>query len=74
LDDGWFLVTMDDSRPFASQPATRHNRGYDLAFADGHAERYKLRDSESLRLGIEVGQFGSGNTDWLRLKDVTTVR
>jgi prepilin-type N-terminal cleavage/methylation domain-containing protein/prepilin-type processing-associated H-X9-DG protein len=74
LDDGWFLVTMDDSRPFASQPATRHNRGYDLAFADGHAERYKLRDPESLRLGIEVGQFGSGNTDWLRLKDVTTVR
>jgi prepilin-type N-terminal cleavage/methylation domain-containing protein/prepilin-type processing-associated H-X9-DG protein len=74
LDDGWFLVTMDDKSPFASQPATRHTSGYDLAFADGHAEHYKLRDPESHRLGFEMGQFSPANTDWLRLKDVTTVR
>jgi prepilin-type N-terminal cleavage/methylation domain-containing protein len=73
LDDGWFLVTMDDSRPFASQPATRHSRGYDLTFADCHLERYRIRDPESQRLGFEVGQFSPANTDWLRLKDATTV-
>ena len=38
IDDGWFLVTMDDSQPFASAPATRHRHTYDLSFADGHAE------------------------------------
>ena len=44
IDDGWFLVTMDDSRPFASYPATRHQRAYGLNFADGHVESKKLRE------------------------------
>ena len=38
IDDAWFLVTMDDSGPFASFPATRHAGSYGLNFADGHAE------------------------------------
>ncbi|MCX6927014.1 MAG: prepilin-type N-terminal cleavage/methylation domain-containing protein, partial [Verrucomicrobia bacterium] len=38
IDDAWFLVTMDDSCPFASFPTTRHERSYGLNFADGHAE------------------------------------
>jgi hypothetical protein len=38
INDAWFLVTMDDSRPFASFPATRHGLAYDLSFADGHIE------------------------------------
>jgi prepilin-type N-terminal cleavage/methylation domain-containing protein/prepilin-type processing-associated H-X9-DG protein len=74
IDDAWFLVTMDDSRPFASAPATRHGHTYDLAFADGHAEAYKLRDPESLRLGYDAGQISPMNSDWLRLKAVTTIR
>jgi prepilin-type processing-associated H-X9-DG protein len=73
VDDGWFLVTMDDSRPFASQPATRHSQGYDLAFADGHVERSKLLDPASQRFGSEGGQFSPFNGDWLRLKDKTTI-
>jgi prepilin-type N-terminal cleavage/methylation domain-containing protein/prepilin-type processing-associated H-X9-DG protein len=74
LDDGWFLVTMDDSRPFASAPAIRHGHSYDLAFADGHAESYKLTDPESLRMTSDLGQISPRNTDWLRLRDVTTIR
>jgi prepilin-type N-terminal cleavage/methylation domain-containing protein/prepilin-type processing-associated H-X9-DG protein len=74
LDDAWFLVTMDDSRPFASAPATRHGQSYDLAFADGHAEAYNLRDPESLSLGVDPRQVSPMNSDWLRLKAVTTVR
>ena len=27
IDDGWFWVTMDDTKPFASSPATRHQHG-----------------------------------------------
>ena len=71
IDDAWFLVTMDDSRPFASFPATRHERTYGLNFADGHAEFYKLRDPKTL--GAET-QVGANNTDWQRLKQVTTIR
>ena len=71
IDDAWFLVTMDDSRPFASCPATRHDHGYGLNFADGHAEMYKLRDSPTA--GTET-QVSPKNLDWQRLKQVTTVK
>jgi prepilin-type N-terminal cleavage/methylation domain-containing protein len=76
IDDGWFLVTMDDSRPFASYPATRHEKGYALNFADGHAETFKLRDPGSgvLDAGAGAGSIGYRNLDWLRLKEITTTR
>jgi hypothetical protein len=72
IDDGWFLVTMDDSQPFASFPATRHHQGYSLNFADGHAQVFKLRDANTQ---FPVRQGGSAkNSDWLRLKQVTTTK
>ena len=72
IDDGYFLVTMDDSQPFASHPALRHQRGFALNFVDGHAEVWKLRDPSST-LGDAVGQVSAKNSDWLRLKQATTV-
>ncbi len=71
IDDGWFLVTMDDSKPFASAPATRHQEGYMLNFADGHAELYKLRTAAAKLLEAQIAPY---NPDWLRLKQITTVR
>ena len=70
IDDGWFLVTMNDRQPFASFPATRHQRAYGLSFADGHAEVYKLRDPNTQ---FASGQISPENSDWQRLKQVTTV-
>jgi hypothetical protein len=71
IDDAWFLVTMDDSRPFASFPGARHERSYGLNFADGHAEFYKLRDPKTLGVGADVSAY---NSDWQRLKQVTTIK
>jgi type II secretory pathway pseudopilin PulG len=71
IDDAWFLVTMDDSRPFASLPATRHQRSYGLNFGDGHAELCRLRDSN---LDPTDGQTSLANSDWQRLKQITTIR
>ena len=71
IDDGWFLVTMDDSRPFASLPATRHQNGYGLNFTDGHSENYRLRDPNSR---IPMAQANPENSDWIRLKQVTTTK
>ena len=70
IDDGWFLVTMNDAYPFASFPADRHERGYCLNFGDAHTETYKLRDPNT-QWSKEIM---SNNTDWLRLKQVTTGR
>lgn len=74
INDGWFEVTMDDSRPFASFPAMRHQRGYCLNFADGHAELYKLRDSSTQLPSNSQTAVSASNSDWLRLKQITTVR
>ena len=30
IDDAWWLVTMNNSQPFASFPATRHSQGYNF--------------------------------------------
>lgn len=69
IDDGWFLVTMDDSRPFAEYPTTRHQGGYAINFADGHAEVYRLRGQPE-----RSGATSPQDADWLRLKQVTTTR
>jgi len=71
IDDGWFLVTMDDTQPFASFPATRHERSYGLTFGDGHTEFYKLRDPKTQ---LPNAQTSRDNSDWQRLKQVTTTR
>jgi len=73
IDDGWFLVTMDDTRPFASFPATRHDRAYDLCFADAHVATSKLLDPRSL-FGAASPQYSALNLDWIRLKQITTVK
>jgi prepilin-type processing-associated H-X9-DG protein len=74
LDDGFFLVTMNNSEPFASFPALRHRHGYNLNFADGHVEYYALRDPSTQLPGKggASAQIPAGNTDWTRLKQVTT--
>lgn len=74
IDDGCFLVTMDDSEPFACFPAARHQQGYGLNFADGHAEVHPLRDPTSQRLETSAvaSQVSNRNSDWLKLKSVTT--
>jgi len=72
IDDGWFLVTMDDRQPFASFPATRHQQGYNLNFADGHAQVFKLRDPKTKF--PDRPEISKKNSDWLRLKSVTTTR
>jgi prepilin-type N-terminal cleavage/methylation domain-containing protein/prepilin-type processing-associated H-X9-DG protein len=68
LNDGWFLVTMDDSKPFASFPGIRHQHGSGMIFADGHAQIFKLRDPGS----VPGTKISATNTDWLLLKQMTT--
>jgi prepilin-type N-terminal cleavage/methylation domain-containing protein/prepilin-type processing-associated H-X9-DG protein len=68
LNDGWFLVTMDDAQPFASFPGMRHQRGGGMNFADGHTEVFKLRSPDS----APGNQVSPANPDWLQLKQITT--
>ena len=72
IDDGFFLVTMDDSRPFASSPGNRHDNAYALNFADAHAAVQKIRDP-NLRFS-NPAQGYANSIDWVRLKDMSTLR
>lgn len=73
LDDGWWEVTMNDSAPFSSFPATRHRNGYALNFADGHSEVFHLRDFRTFdALKARQAYVPRDDTDWVRLKQVTT--
>jgi prepilin-type processing-associated H-X9-DG protein/prepilin-type N-terminal cleavage/methylation domain-containing protein len=82
LADGWFEVTMTDIAPFIRFPATRHQNGYNLSFADGHVETFHLRDPASQVPETQADAFlqppaltiKPQNPDWIRLKQVTTVR
>jgi prepilin-type N-terminal cleavage/methylation domain-containing protein/prepilin-type processing-associated H-X9-DG protein len=70
IDDGFWLVTMNNTQPFASFPATRHSRGYNLSFMDGHVERWNLYSTNTTS---PSGQVSINNSDWIRLKAVTTI-
>jgi prepilin-type processing-associated H-X9-DG protein len=61
---------MDDSLPFEDFPASRHMRGYNLSFADGHVERWPLLNTNTV-LTFQV-QVRAGSSDWTRLKRATT--
>jgi len=72
IDDSFFLVSMNDSEIFQNYPAMRHDHGYALTFADAHAENYKVRDPSSKGPGL--GILNPTNSDWVRLKQITTIR
>jgi len=74
IDDGCFLVTMDDSQPFGNFPATRHQRGFGVNYHDGHADLQKLRDPDSVWPGVQSKRISSDNPDWIRFKLMTTIR
>jgi prepilin-type processing-associated H-X9-DG protein/prepilin-type N-terminal cleavage/methylation domain-containing protein len=82
LADGWFEVTMTDIAPFVRFPASRHQNAYNLSFADGHVETYRLRDPASQVPETEAEAFAEPtqlnikpqNPDWIKLKQVTTRR
>jgi prepilin-type N-terminal cleavage/methylation domain-containing protein/prepilin-type processing-associated H-X9-DG protein len=71
IDDPWWLVTMDNSQPFASFPATRHSHGFNLSFADGHVERWVLRDPKTIS-PLFVTLITPQNSDWTKLKQAST--
>jgi hypothetical protein len=74
IDDGCFLVTMNDERPFASFPGARHARAYGLVFGDSHLESIRLRDPASQAGQPPAAQISDKNLDWIRLKEMTTVK
>jgi len=72
INDGWFAFDMVGSRGFIEVPASRHDRRFALAFADGHSEIWKLRDPRTIKWEILPIPNSPQNPDWVRLQPATS--
>ena len=68
INDGWFAVDMMGGRGLLDAPASRHGGGYNLSFADGHAEFWKISDLRTLTWESLPIPNAPGNPDWDRLR------
>jgi prepilin-type processing-associated H-X9-DG protein len=74
LNDGWFAVDVYNQLSAATWvdlPATRHNRGTVLSYADGHSEFKKWRDSRTIA-EMNPGTASPDNPDIAWLQQRTT--
>jgi prepilin-type processing-associated H-X9-DG protein len=68
INDGFFIVGLqtDEAVGWNDVPANRHRRASNFAFADGHAERHRWRDSRTIQPVTRnrlFGLFQSNNPD-----------
>ena len=75
-----FIVLMPGvaNDQFFHFPATHHNRGGVLSFADGHSEAHRWRDPRTIRtaaLGVKIGHdiVSPGNRDLAWIQERTSV-
>jgi prepilin-type N-terminal cleavage/methylation domain-containing protein/prepilin-type processing-associated H-X9-DG protein len=49
IDDGYFAILVD-ARSWQNYPASRHQNGVNLSFADGHSEHWRWLEAQTLKL------------------------
>jgi len=77
INDGYFLVGQqaDEAVGWNNVPASRHRRAANFAFADGHAEKHRWRDSRTVQPVTRTRLFGlfqSNNPDVKWVHDYAT--
>ena len=65
VDDGYFLVTLEDNKTWGNLPAVYHNGAGGLGFADGHAEIKKWRDPQTLLKGTGT-RVAPNDVPWIQ--------
>jgi prepilin-type processing-associated H-X9-DG protein len=66
VDDGYFLVTLEDNKTWGNLPAIYHNGAGGLGFADGHAEVKKWLDSATLQKGAAGARVAPRDVPWIQ--------
>lgn len=72
INDGWFAVDMMGYIGLVDAPAVRHGGKFNLSFADGHAERWKVVDARTLNWDSLPIRNDPLNQDWVRLRASAT--
>lgn len=66
VDDGYFLVTLEDNKTWGNLPAIYHNGAGGLSFADGHAEVKRWRDAQTLKPGAAGARVSPNDVPWIQ--------
>jgi prepilin-type processing-associated H-X9-DG protein len=64
IDDGYFLVILDQKEVWGNLPANYHNGACGFSFADGHAEIRKWKDPDTLAKRIPANPKGPRDVPW----------
>jgi len=72
INDGWFAFDMLGNRAFIDAPASRHDNHFNLAFADSHAETWKLSDPRTINWTALPIPNSPANADWTKLSSATS--
>jgi prepilin-type processing-associated H-X9-DG protein len=70
INDGWMITAVDSPNKWMDLPASAHNNGCGVAFADGHSETHKWREGSTAQpiLRIQWNGFstpGSKDIQWM---------
>jgi prepilin-type N-terminal cleavage/methylation domain-containing protein/prepilin-type processing-associated H-X9-DG protein len=74
INDGWFALDMTGTRGLIEAPGARHDNRFTLAFADGHADAWKLLDQRTRIWETLPVPNEPANPDWARLSGSATSR
>jgi prepilin-type N-terminal cleavage/methylation domain-containing protein/prepilin-type processing-associated H-X9-DG protein len=68
IDDGYFLVILDQKQVWGNMPANYHNGACGFSFADGHAEIKKWKDPDTLAKKIPPAPKGPRDVPWTQIR------
>ncbi len=66
IDDGYFLVVLDQKGVWGNWPATYHNGACGFSFADGHAETKRWQDPVTLAAQIGGSSPAPHDVPWIQ--------
>lgn len=68
VDDGYFLVTLEENKTWGNLPAIYHNNAGGLSFADGHAEIRKWVDPQTVKPGATGTRVSPRDVPWIQAR------
>jgi prepilin-type N-terminal cleavage/methylation domain-containing protein/prepilin-type processing-associated H-X9-DG protein len=74
IDDGYFLVVLDQKNLWGNMPANYHNGACGLSFADGHSEIRKWKDRVTLSKKIISPAIAPTDVPWIQLRTTVPIK
>jgi prepilin-type N-terminal cleavage/methylation domain-containing protein/prepilin-type processing-associated H-X9-DG protein len=74
IDDGYFLVVLDQKNLWGNMPANYHNGAGGLSFADGHAEIRKWKDRVTLSKKIISPAIAPIDVPWIQVRTTVPIK